>query len=64
MCQLSMQSNNIPVFLFQLRKTYAFLSVCIKITNFNQNCVTFFFRTGLDYLSFQQPRPSLQLTEA
>ena len=44
-----MQSENIPVFLFQLRKIYAFLNVCIEITNFSQ---------------FQQPRPSLQLTEA
>ena len=45
-----MQSENIPVFLFQLREIYAFLSVWIEITNFSQNCVTFLFSTGLDHL--------------
>ena len=49
-CQFSMQSENIPVFLFQLREIYAFLSVCIEITNSSQNCATFLFNIGLDYL--------------
>ena len=50
MCQFSLQSENIPVFLFQLREIYVFLRVCIEITNFRQNCLTFLFSTCLDYL--------------
>ena len=45
-----MQSENIPVFLFQLLEIYAFFSVFIEMKNFSQNCVTFLFSTGLDYL--------------